>query len=185
MFSRRCAPITESMNGLFLARNYNYTFDMLQQSTEFTELFDAYKIERVELTIQMLNNPNAYTYLNSGASTNACNFYPKLWWVIDHDGGVTETLGTMRERQGVRCRILQPNRSIKISFKPKVLGLAYKTASTQGFCPKAMKIDMADASVPHYGINMIFDSNGLDPNDTFPYLFQIERKLVFKCMGVR
>lgn len=188
MFSRRAAPIDEEVNGTYLARNYSYTFDMLQQSTEFTELFDKYKIERIELSVFLITNPDAITVLNgqgSGLPFNPTNWYPKLWWVIDHDGGSSETLATMRERQGVRCRVLKPNSPIKISFKPMVLGLAYKTATTQGFCPKTMAIDMADASVPHYGVHMVWDTNGIDVSDTYPFKFRIERKFIFKCMGVR
>lgn len=189
-FSRRAAPIDEQMNGLFLARNYAYQFDMLQQSSEFTELFDNYKITMIELRIQMVNNPQSAANLNQWVQTNLStfpltNWYPKLWWVIDHDGGSTETLGTMRERQGVRCRILQPNKEIVIRFRPKVNTLTYKTATTQGYAPKSIKLDMADASVPHYGVNMVFDSNGVDPSDSYPFYFRIERKFFFQCMGVR
>lgn len=189
-FSRRAAPIDEQMNGLFLARNYAYQFDMLQQSSEFTELFDNYKITMIELRIQMVNNPASAANLNQWVQTNLStfpltNWYPKLWWVIDHDGGSTETLGTMRERQGVRCRILQPNKDIVIRFRPKVNTLTYKTATTQGYAPKSIKLDMADASVPHYGVNMVFDSNGVDPSDSYPFYFRIERKFFFQCMGVR
>lgn len=176
------------MNGLYLARNYNFTFDMLQQSTEFTELFDNYRITMIELRIQLIVNPNA-AYPNnattSSATVNPTNWYPKLWYVVDKDGGATETLATMRERQGVRCRVLQPNKEVVIRFKPAVRTLTYTTATTQGFAPKSIKLDMADANVPHYGINMVFDSNGQDPNDTYPFKFRMERKFFFTCTGVR
>lgn len=159
---------------------------MLQQSSEFTELFDNYRMTMIELRIQMLNNPNAIgDSLPAGNSFNRNNWYPKVWWVIDKDGGVTETLATMRERQGVRCRILQPNREIVIRFRPAVRTLTYTTATSQGFAPKNIKLDMADANVPHYGINMVFDANGVDPMDTHPYKFRIERKFFFTCTGVR
>lgn len=159
---------------------------MLQQSTEFTELFDNYKITMIELRIQMLNNPSAFLYTNGAVNTqNQTNWYPKLWWVIDKDGGVTETLATMRERQGVRCRVLQPNKEIVIKFKPAVRVLTYQTLTTQGYAPKSIKLDLADAAVPHYGINMVFDSNGLDPTDIYPFKFRIERKFYFQCSGVR
>jgi len=176
------------MNGLYLARNYSYTFDMLQQSTEYTELFDNYRITMIELRIQLLNNPNAVTVLNgqgAGLPFNPTNWYPKLWYVIDKDGGATETLATMRERQGVRCRVLQPNREVVIRFRPACRTLTYTTATTQGFAPKNIKLDMADANVPHYGINMVFDTNGQDPQDTYPFKFRIERKFFFTCYGVR
>lgn len=158
---------------------------MLQQSTEFTELFDNYKINMIELRIQMISNPDSSNPLNTNTGGNATNWYPKLWWVIDKDGGATETLSTMRERQGVRCKILQPNKDIVIRFRPKVQVLTYKTSTTQGYAPRAIKLDMADASVPHYGVNMVFDSNGFSPDLTYPFRFRIERKFFFMCSGVR
>jgi len=173
------------MNGLYLARNYSFTFDMLQQSTEYTELFDNYRITMIELKIQMINNVNSTWNLNTTANNNATNWFPKLWYVIDKDGGATETLATMRERQGVRCRVLQPNKEIIIRFRPACRTLTYTTATTQGFAPKNIKLDMADANVPHYGVNMVFDSNGQDPLDTYPFKFRIERKFFFTCYGVR
>lgn len=172
------------MNGVFLARFYEVSFADMVQHTDFTSLFDQYRITKVVFTIQMINNPDAYKQLNA-VNDNVNNWFPKLWYIVDHDGGSTETIATMKERQGVKCRILRPNKTIKIAFRPTCRTLTYSTATSTGYAPKNIKIDMSDPNVEHYGLHCVFDSNGMDPLDAFPYNFIIERKLYFTCYGVR
>lgn len=157
----------------------------LVQVSDFTSLFDQYRIRKVIVKFQMLNNPVAYTYLNSGLSTNANNWYPKLWYIPDYDGGAEETISSIKERQGVKCRIFNPNSAITISFTPKCRTLTYSTASSTGYAPRNIQIDMSDTNVEHYGLKYVIDANQQDPNDTFPFKFVIEKKIFFTCTGVR
>lgn len=186
-FSRHCAAQTVEMNGLFLSRQYEVQFNDMVQASDFTSLFDMYRITKVTFTFQLINVPEAYLVPNSGLSAvgNITNWYPKMWYVMDYDGGATETLNSIRERQGVKCRILRPNKVVKVSFTPKCRVLTYKTVDTEGFAPKNIKIDMNDTDIPHYGLAVVFDTNGLDPNDTYPFKIAVERKITFRCYGVR
>lgn len=176
------------MNGTFLSRQYEVQFNDMIQSSDFTSLFDMYRITKVTFKFQLINVPEATLYTNGAGSTTVAsttNWYPKMWYVMDYDGGSTETLNSIRERQGVKCRILRPNKEIKISFTPKCRILTYKTVSAEGFAPKNIKIDMNDTDVPHYGMAVVFDTNGVDPNDTYPFKIAVERKITFRCYGVR
>lgn len=192
-FSRHCAAQELSLNGTFLSRQYEIKFEDMIQSADFTALFDSYRILKVTYTFQLINVPESYLYANSSntsANVNGTNWYPKLWYVTDYDGGSTETLNSIRERQGVKCRILQPNSVVKITFMPKCRILTYKTTDaagdiTEGYGTKSIKIDMNDTDVPHYGLACVFDTNGLDPNDSYPFKINLERKITFKCYGVR
>lgn len=187
-FSRHCAQQELTINGTHLSRMYEIMFSDMIQSSDFTTLFDMYRITKVTYRFQLVNVPEAYLYINSAntsAAVNANNFYPKVWYVTDYDGGATETLNSIRERQGVKCRILRPNKEIRISFVPKCRVLTYKTAGAEGYAPRNIKIDMNDTDVPHYGLACVFDTNGYDPNDTYPFKVVVERKLTFQCFGVR
>lgn len=179
------------MNGTFLSRQYEIQFNDMIQASDFTSLFDMYRITKVTFKFQLINNPDAIQILGAnqtsinGNQINPTNTYPKMWYVMDYDGGATETLNSIRERQGVKCRILRPNKEIKISFTPRCRILTYKTASSEGFAPKNIKIDMNDTDIPHYGMAVVFDTNGIDPNDTYPFKIAVERKITFRCYGVR
>jgi len=177
---------TEEINGLYLSRYYTVKFDDMVAYGEFSNLFDHYKIEKVTMTFQLINTPESIAILNSSSGTfNSSNWYPKMWYVRDFDGGSTETISSMKERQGVKCRILRPNQVIKISYVPRVRALIYKTSTTEGYAPKRVSLDMSDITVPHYGLHVVFDTNGIDVIDTQPMKIAVETKIKFSASGVR
>jgi len=185
-FSRRVLmgdPIT--VTGTFESKNLTFKFDDLVGYSEFSAMFENYRITKIVVTFQLMNNPNSYHALGTGSALPTANWYPKLWYTVDHDGGSDENISTMKERQGVRCKILQPNKVIRVSFKPMCRTLSYKTATTEGFAPKNIKLDMADVNVPHYGLLYLVDTNGIDPNDTYPFKIAMETQMFFTCSGVR
>jgi len=184
-FTRGMDSINEEINGLYLARYYTRKFDDMMAYGEFTNLFDNYRITKIQMTFQLINNVNATWNLNTTANNNATNWYPKMWYVRDYDGGSTETISSMKERQGVKCVIMQPNKAIKISFVPRVRTLIYKTSTTEGYAPKTIKLDMADVTVPHYGLHVVWDTNGQDVLDAYPFKVCVETKFFFSCTGVR
>lgn len=176
------------MNGTLLARLFTDKFEDMIQSVDFTALFDMYRIVKVTYTFQLVTNPNSAYPLNStvsSATVNPSNWYPKIWYIPDYDGGATETLNSIRERQGVKCRVMEPNKLIRISWTPKCKVLTYATDTTSGYAPRNIKIDMNDTAVPHYGLQCVFDPNGLDPDNTYPFKIVYDRKYTFKCYGVR
>lgn len=194
-FSRYCAATTELVDSVELDKGYNFQFNDLLGSGEFASLFDRYRLEKVVMTFQLVNNPNAGYYpnvigtVNTNAVTsyvNSTNFYPKMWYIADHDDDTAEAIVTMKERVGVKCRILQPNKTIKIVVKPAVAAMVYQTAIATGYGPKWNQwIDMTHSTVPHYGLKVAFDTNALDPTDTAPFRVRVEKKYYFTCKDVR
>jgi len=183
-FSRRKLMDTITVDDVIKSENLVYTFNQLVGYDEFAALFENYRITKISVTFQLINNPDA-RFTAGSAIDQVANWYPKIWYTIDHDGGSDETLSTMKERQGVRCRILQPNGVVKVSFMPMCRTLSYKTSTTEGFAPKNIKLDMADVNVPHYGLLYLIDTNGINPNDTYPFKIAMETQFFFTCSGVR
>ena len=175
----------KTLNGTTLASNQSFKFNELESYTEFTTLFESYRIRKIVVTVQLVTNPNCSTSLNSTVTANPSNFFPKIWYAVDHDGGDDDTISSMKQRQGVKCRILQPNKVVKISFKPMCRVQTYKTATTSGTGSRNLKVDMADVDVPHYGLTWVLDTNLLDPSDTYPFRVMFEYKYYFTCYGVR
>lgn len=188
VFSRRLAANTLEINGLYLANQWVFKFGDILEHTEFSSLFEKYRIDSVVMKFQLINNPNTAYPLNTASSSSVAastNWFPKMWYAIDDDGGVTDTISTMKERQGVRCRILEPNKTVTVVIRPKIRVLAYNTATTTGTVPKRATIDMADHLVPHFGLSTVIDTNGIDPQDTYPFKVNVEMQYKFSCMGVR
>jgi len=184
-FTRGMDSVNEEINGLFLARYYTRKFDDMMAYGEFTNLFDYYKINKIQMTFQLITNPDSNSTLNGSSVSQVTNWYPKMWYVRDYDGGSTETISSIKERQGVRCRVMEPNKVIKISFVPRVRTLIYKTSTTEGYAPRCLKLDMSDVTVPHYGLHVVWDTNGEDVNDSYPFKVSVETKFFFSCSGVR
>jgi len=186
-FTRFSAAYTVEMTGTEQPLSFEFKLSDLYSYSEFTTLFDKYKLTRAQVFIQMVNNPDgAFTLNGSGAvgTGNACNFYPKMWYIADHDDSSTTSIAAIKERVGVKMCVIKPNVIKKISVKPACAVQLYKTALTSGYGPKfGQYIDMANSDVPHYGLKCVFDPLGLDPLQT--YSFRYEWKLHFTCKDVQ
>lgn len=192
-FSRFGAAQTLEMTGTEQPLSFEFLLNSLYSYSEFTTLFDKYRLDKAVVYIQMINNPNAalVTNVTSGANINAAtsyvnssNFYPKMWYITDHDDSATTTIAAIKERVGVKCCVMKPNVVKRITVKPACAVQLYRTATTTGYGPKyGQFIDMAQTDVPHYGLKCVFDPLGLDPQDK--YYFRYEWKLYFTCKDVQ
>ena len=108
----------------------------------------------------MVSNPYAAVNVNdAGTGTwhaNNTNMFPKMWYIRDYDAGASETLNSIKERQGVEFFIMKPNKEYTIALKPMVAVQTYKTSTTTGYGPKRMWLDIANGpTVPHYGLRAL------------------------------
>lgn len=158
--------------------------DVLSYS-EFTAMFDQYKILQVDFKIQMITNPDSTADVNVNNVTNSVNWYPKIWYIRDYDSGGSDTLAQIKERVGVKFFVMRPNKEYTIKIKPKVLLQTYKTLTATGYTPKQCWIDCVDNNVPHYGLNAVIDCLGLNPIDANGFRFRIEPKFHLAFKGVR
>jgi len=163
----------------------HFTFDEMINYNEFTNLFDRYRIDRVILKFQLLANPDSDHIINNTAAANSLNFYPKLWWIKDYDDGNADTIASLKERVGVKCRVLRPNSMISIAVKPSILSLTYRTALASGYAPRWNQwIDAVNTDVPHYGLKFCIDTNGYT-NATYGFTMRLEKKIYFTMKDVR
>lgn len=183
-FSRFGAASTLEMTGTEQALSFEFKLSDLYTYSEFTSLFDKYRLDRAVVYIQMINNPNAAATTNVTNQTNPNNWFPRMWYIADHDDSNTTSIAALKERVGVRSCVMKPNVIKKISIKPACAVQLYKTATTTGYGPRyGQFIDMANYDVPHYGLKTVFDTMGVDPLGTFS--FRYEWKLYFTCKDVQ
>lgn len=152
--------LTNSSSNLndYTSTALTYTLDSCVNWGEFGALFDLYKIHKVDLYIT-LQNPNPDNTQSSIAVSQA--WYPKLWYFNDDDESAAPSLSQFKERQGVKYRILMPNRTIRITCYPKIQTMTYRTLSSTGYqSVRPNWIDAnADYNVPHYGTKLCLDMN--------------------------
>lgn len=147
-----------SNTGATVATNLTFKLSDVTNSTEFSDLFDNYMLVGITLTFRLMQNPDANNQINSTLFSNAANFYPKLWWVIDKDDGSVPTLTTIRERSMAKCRILKPNAFVTVHIKmPKPLLTLQSSAITVA---PTQWLRTTEPTVEHYGIKLLLDKMG-------------------------
>jgi len=166
---------------------FSFAFNDIINNAEFSQLYDRYRLDRILVKIQLINNPSSAIPLNATSSTaNGLNWYPKVWSAIDYDDSNAETIAQLKERSGTKCRILEPNKTLTYYIRPAIAAMMYKTATTTGYGPKwGQWIDMQDIGLPHYGLKLAFDMQGFDPADGNGFKVNVEKQFFFTCKDVR
>lgn len=151
--------------------------------SDFQNLFDQYKIIKVVCYFKLQTNPDAVAPLNSTTGVTAANFYPKLWYIQNDDDLTALNLDQIKQRQGVKCQVLEPNKMISFVIKPRILIQTYSSSISTGYAPKyGMLIDMANPGVPHYGMKCVFEADYTPVTNAFR--MRVDYKYVFACRGV-
>lgn len=160
--------------GAPVLRGASFALSSLPGVSDFTNLFDMYKITHVQLRFHLQVDP--------GAQASASAIYPKLWYATDYDDdNAPASLNALREHARCKVRVLNPNRPVVVNIKPAVASLVYRGATTSSYSPKWRQwVDMAQTDVPHYGLKWAVD-NLTNTN----YTLQIEGKMWFACKDVR
>jgi len=173
-----------------------FTFAQLTNPTDFSNLFDQYRIKMVVLKLYLINVPENPLYVGDASAQNVnaatsyinnVNTYPKLWYVSDSDdSSAPGSINAMKEIQGVKCRVLNPRKPVTIILRPGILTPAYKAGATWGYSlSKGRWVDMANTDVPHYGLKYAIEAQNTEVSVNFPYKLRWETKIYFNCKGAQ
>lgn len=143
-------------------------------TTDFTALFDSYRITRVMYRWVMRRDPNQTT-------TNPQTF-PRIQWVHDFNDQVIGTIGELRQYANLREVFFSENylKTKWYSLRPATLSLTYESALANRTGPTWRQwLDTRNSgAVPYYGIKYAFD--GAFAN----MVIQLEAKYVMEFKGV-
>ena len=129
----------------------------LPNITEFTALFDQYKIRSCTIDMRFANNNSS---INSPSTS-----LPVLYYADDMDDVSPLTQNALQ--QYGRCKTTMLGTGAKEFTRhrvvPKPLVQLYETGVSTGYSNpiKPIWIDCNDATVPHYGVKICWD-NGMD-----------------------
>ena len=146
---------------------YQFTIDALPGYTEFTSLFDQYKIKEVE----MIFVPGATESVTSAAN-GGVNFT-----VIDYDDASNLGTGTGPYLQYENCLMTQGTEVIRRVIKPRAAMGVLTGGSAYVGNIAAPWIDCSNASVPHYGLKILLGSAAANP---FAYTVLLRYKLLLR-----
>lgn len=124
------APITSTLSSIgglpaYYDVGLSQWFQLSDVATpsDFTNLYDRYRITGVKLEI---------TYLDNTAAVNGLSVFPMLNYAIDYDdNNVPTSEGYMQQKQDVKTKALIANKPIKIFIKnPRAISAIQNTLGT-------------------------------------------------------
>lgn len=132
-----------------------FYLNQLPSASEFTALFDQYRINCVVLKMRYLNQIPDRTDASSGA------YRPNFHYCVDYNDSTAYTSITQFAQVGnYRCHALNGERDWSIKIFPKVQRQMYQGLGSTGYGPVKCWINTADPAVPHYGLKYLIDCNG-------------------------
>jgi len=148
----------------------------LPNYTEFSALFDQYKIKKVQ-----------YTYIPRYDSADISQYnnltLPRLFYVIDRDDAAAPS-GINDLMQYANVRSVQFNKPITVTYVPSVSGLVYQTGVASGYAPKSKQwLDLASTDVEHYGHKFWIDLHTSNFGSNFKVDIQI--RVWIDCKNLR
>lgn len=167
------------------AMRYYAELSSLPGLTEFTGLFDAYRIRKVTMKFIPYATTVDSDMIAASAAANLIMHY-----AVDYDDATLPAasqvgLEELQQYEGYHSRQVITGKGFSISFRPRVATTVYQGAFTAyAQASKKMWIDMTSTTVQHYGLKMLFE--GYNGNATAFYLpFKIESTYEIELKGVR
>lgn len=168
------SPVSTNIPGCYdVPFSIQFRLDELTSYTEFSTLFDRYRINSCKVKVQ--------TTLATG--TQVTTPPPFIDYITDHDDASLITPSEMREKMGVKTKYFTGARqAITMGCKPVPANLIYNSGvfNAYGVPKKSPFINMTNTGVPHYAIKGILRNIYLNENASSPLTWDISYGVVLK-----
>ncbi len=155
-----------------------FTLDSLPGYTEFTSLFDQYRITEALVKFVPLT-------LEFGPSTNPSVNFPVVYTVIDLDDNVTPVT-TDELKQYDTCQVISNQNYFTRCVQPRAALAAYSGAFTSySQAPVSQWMDVASPSIQYYGVKWACSFAGDLSNPATYKLYNIEVSLTVQLRSSR
>lgn len=175
-FKRRATATTIAGDGVVNSqfRGFNFSLSTVINASEFSALFDQYKITGIALRF----------YLNRNLGNNVVGdgLRPRMYIITDYDTSTAPTsFDELREYSNCRVWNFDLARPFRYWLKPKVLREVYRTAVSTGTAPaKAGWISTQFLDLQHFGIRL-----GIENLRDVDYSIVVEPTFYFGCKNVK
>lgn len=178
--------ITASINTLGvptpIATSYSFALSQLPNVSEFSNLFDQYKITGAKLSLTPALTEGIVSPLTSSAATLG---YSRVHSVIDFDDATFPTSEDQLLEYGSH-KSTAPFQSHSRFIKPKVLHEVYRSAIATAYSPRSSSyLDMAYTDVPHYGMKVWVSAPNTPGGTAGSVSYKVYQTLYFTCKNTR
>lgn len=177
-FKRRFNKGTLTLNNLAeVFQAYTFKLSDLPNYTEFTNLFDRYRICKVAVHLipQWTNSD-----LNPVTTTERVN--PAIYSVVDTTEDAAPTsLNEMYEYSN--CKITRGGRIHKRYFTPSVLTSAFESGASTAYIPKFKQwLTTDDPATPHYCMKIAADKTSTSSNN---FTIRVMMTYYLQCKNIK
>lgn len=172
-FKRRVTfeALTTSDTLPFVSAAYRFRLGDLPSYTEFTTLFDSYRLTGVK----MVFTPR----INSTYATNNLNNVGILYYARDLDDSTNTDLSALMQYQDTK--FVTGYNAFSVYIRPKVTMEVYNTSVTSAYSMGSPWIDNNYPFVPYYGLKVYWDNTPL----TEGVAYDVNATYYVKFKGVR
>lgn len=165
-----------------VAASFSYTLAQLPNYTDFTGLFDQYKITGAKLTLTPALSEGISSPL---FGTNAALGYSRVHSVVDYDDASIPTSEDQLLEYGSH-KSTAPFKTHTRFIKPKVLQEVYRSAIATSYAPRSgMYLDMTTPDVPHYGLKVWISAPNTSAGTAGSITYKAYLTLYFNCKNTR
>lgn len=128
-----------------------HRLNQLEVPTDFTNLFDRYKITGVKAT---------FMFQQSDANMTGLAVLPTIMYSTDYDDDVPPTYSLMRQKQNVKQRILHAGKPFSIFYRPKLSGTvtADYVNTAGGIVGAKGWVDTAISNADYFGLKFAINN---------------------------
>lgn len=165
-----------------IALTHTFMLNMLPGVSDFTNLFDQYKINGAKISYVPTLSEGI---LNPITNQVAVLGYSRLHSAIDYDDSSTPTSEDQLLEYGSH-KATNPFQTHTRYLKPKVLQEIYRSSLATSYAPRgSMFIDLATTDVPHYGLKVWCSAPNSPAATANSISYKVYVTLYFTCKNVR
>lgn len=174
VFVGRSSLVFDDVDG-FVTAGLNFRLTDLPNVSEFVNLFDSYKITKIDVIIKPTWTETTQPL------TNTASIIPRIVTAIDYnDSTAPSTMNELREYG--TCKITDGFKAHRRTIYPKIRGNAYESAGGVGYLTmKPQYIDTDDSTVVHYGLKIYMETGGVSNAGQTPWAARVECVYHFQC----
>lgn len=186
-FFKRIEDITiiQPQDDVDTVGSFFFRLNDLSNFTEYTNLFDVYRITGIKLMFRPNTNV-AFINNMQAPSTVATIKIPRLYVCFDMDDTGVITIETLRQKS--YCKVKNATVSWNWFIRPRWANIAYETNLVSGYTVGGQKkwLNSNNPGIPHYGIKWGIEPFGtVDPNIVGPFSIKVEAVYYFQCKSLQ
>lgn len=168
-------PVADTIGYQFGA-SMSFSLQNLQTVSDFTNLYDQYKITGVKLT---------FIPTSSEATVNSSGYLPTMYWATDNDDSSPPSETEIRQKNNVKMRRLNNPMSVYVKYPKCVIDTQLTGGTNLALMTKTGWINCTNTQVQHNGLKLFFKNFDLRAQPNYINALRIEATYYVKFRAVQ